>query len=1434
MPKYPLQLPPLSDENDFEKLVNKLCQKKYNLDSFQLYGRKGSKQYGIDGITLSEDKKLIVFQAKKKEDIYKTDKTIRSKLIEELESEVRQFDQEFVQVKDYQVQEFIFASTFKRDTELQNKALELSKTYGFKVTFWGWDDISEMIHDYEDVLSDFYGFFMNANPTKIKDNFQNNSSILLSSRNLYISRNYIPIPELEKIHEFINNDNDRNNILVVVGKAGIGKTALLSEVQYHLKEEDHAYLSIKSDQVILSSKSSLSQQFEVDNLYESIIILTQEERLTIIVDQLDALSLTLSSDRNALLYMLEFIESLKERKNINIVVSVREYDLNNDPLLKQIDDSNKIRINHLSEMQVFEVLDKQEIDKQKISTKLKELLTTPLYLALFLEVYSSSESYTNIQSIQDLYELFWKERIISNIGELEEKNIRNLIYQLANKMNEKQQIEVAKLPFEETYGKELDLLISRNIIIVNEKRIKFFHQTFYDYVFARNFIQSSESLFEYITSRHQGLSIREQVKQIIEFLRGTDPDEYLKQIELFLFDEKIHFHFKLLVISYLGSIENPTEAEFELIERLFDKDKKNLLYFIESWISLGWMSYFVNAKYFSKIYLEDEMVGDRLKYKPEIFVNQDSHRMLEIIDGFPESNDKNKIMFMALNRVEKWDEYIIDVFRKYDKNSETKEKIHFYVDFWKKIASHNQELMIDIMFEYLHNDLNTYDDIDIDKKDFLDSQIINFLKELIKNKSLDVLKQSLSFLEKIVLKTSKERDSKDYFLYNGSFYGMYQFDYDLYNIWNFYKIILDELKIVAHENRELFLSLTETYKNSKHLPLFGLFILGCADEANLYKDKLYDLFINLKLIETISFNTDIGYALLKLINKTFELYEDEQQINLINIIRNVNPKWELKWFGSSTTKYQGNLRGYQKYQLLLQIPKEKLKKFNIWREFQELERKFFWHKETKPHKSSGGLIGAPLGEDIYMHMSLDQWKQSMKVYSHNSVYKRVKDFMQGGQREHSSTFQKIVRENPDRFYNFLFELYADKDIEVDYICSGFNALVESKYDKEKISKAIIAFADCNDKYFQLSIIRTINDLAHENYFNDKFIDILERYKDIEYEGITEDKDQQSISDCITKAINSVQGVLANTVPNIFKFTTAKNRDRIIDLIYHFVNHKNEYVVFGLLRSLGTIDRLDKDLYEKFVFDIINHDEKGRLTLYLMDSLHYFLNRKVLSYEMFSEHVQKSLDFISSDNQKDEENLEQRLGQILFFHYLTNNSNSMERLLTHAIDISSNIVKGVINQAFYEINSGDGQRVELAKKYILLYKNHPSAEWNFHFSMEKLHDGNFIENDIAFLKELATSVVIHEESQDFWDYLKNEFYTKKSRAQNILEIIEVFINSYRAKDKYGDYRAQDKIEFIIELYNRFKTDEYKEKVLIILEKFLQNDNYRNIMQRQLDE
>ena len=140
------QWKPLTDEKKFEDLVNDLCSKKYGLE-FQIYGRKGQKQYGIDGFALTKDKKHILHQCKNKM-ITRSDKDIRAELLKDLANETEAMVQEFVKNKKYDVEKFIFANSFKRDTKLQDKAIELSSLYSIMIIVWSWDEISDMLEKY--------------------------------------------------------------------------------------------------------------------------------------------------------------------------------------------------------------------------------------------------------------------------------------------------------------------------------------------------------------------------------------------------------------------------------------------------------------------------------------------------------------------------------------------------------------------------------------------------------------------------------------------------------------------------------------------------------------------------------------------------------------------------------------------------------------------------------------------------------------------------------------------------------------------------------------------------------------------------------------------------------------------------------------------------------------------------------------------------------------------------------------------------------------------------------------------------------------------------------------------------------------------------------------------------------------------------------------
>ncbi len=128
----------LKDDKKFEELINELCIQEYKRE-FQLYGRNGQKQNGIDGKC---SKGEICFQCKNKNDL--------TKLREDLESDTQLMMDKFTPVKS------IFACAAQRDTKLQDLAEVLSKKHSIEIIVWSWNEIEGMIEKYEDVAKKFY------------------------------------------------------------------------------------------------------------------------------------------------------------------------------------------------------------------------------------------------------------------------------------------------------------------------------------------------------------------------------------------------------------------------------------------------------------------------------------------------------------------------------------------------------------------------------------------------------------------------------------------------------------------------------------------------------------------------------------------------------------------------------------------------------------------------------------------------------------------------------------------------------------------------------------------------------------------------------------------------------------------------------------------------------------------------------------------------------------------------------------------------------------------------------------------------------------------------------------------------------------------------------------------------------------------------------
>ena len=142
MSGYSFAFPKLSDEITFENFCCDLLKIVYSDNSFQLYGKKGSAQSGLDGLNFNS-KNSIYFQCKHKSNTNTRNEVLIKELEEEFQKAYERIKQSSFQNKDWT---FILLSTHPRATTIQDKAEEITKKYQNKninVQYWGWEDIEK-------------------------------------------------------------------------------------------------------------------------------------------------------------------------------------------------------------------------------------------------------------------------------------------------------------------------------------------------------------------------------------------------------------------------------------------------------------------------------------------------------------------------------------------------------------------------------------------------------------------------------------------------------------------------------------------------------------------------------------------------------------------------------------------------------------------------------------------------------------------------------------------------------------------------------------------------------------------------------------------------------------------------------------------------------------------------------------------------------------------------------------------------------------------------------------------------------------------------------------------------------------------------------------------------------------------------------------------
>lgn len=1244
-----------------------------------------------------------------------------------------------------------------------------------------------------------------------------NNTLRKSSNPLQQVKNYIgtnPLTHLTRkqtaeIYTWIKDDlrNDSKNILILTGEKGVGKSVIMKDLYDLLTNEGNFVLGIKADKHYYSNITELEKNIFLNSLtFEILLNSFKNKRLIILIDQIDALSYSITSNREFINTYTRIISEFENEKKLRVVISTRKYDLEYDAELSIYNSQkySKIEVTLIEPEEVLNILEKYNI--KTVPNKFLELLRTPNNLNIFCSLPSKTKiNYDTVSSLKDLYDEFWSQLISRN----KNKKIKNLIFIIVNKMYE-DGIAVGNI-YNDDYFDELNYLKSNSVIIENNRRIQFFHQTFYEYCYAKFFVENNNSLEEYIIKNEQSLYIRSVVKMVAEYLREYDINKYIYVLENVLFNQKYRNHIKTLLISCFSIQNNISREEkiFCLNYILQNKEIEEL--FLTSIYSKDWINFFINEDILKEYFEENkkDLIWTLLARN----INLNSVKILKYLKSI-EFDDKNNYMSRLIINIEDWeDNQLIIFFEKYilyQPPSNNGRSNIWYFKILGKIYKYYPDFVHNCIKQPLIESFSSYNHA-------IDYSLNELLVEISRTNPIELFNFLLDEVKKIF------RETKSPIIYNHhkiktEFYDSYK--NSLFSSEYDEKTIIKHLEeLVKRLPENSFNHFFEMNKNDNDVNVIKLIIHGLKSRNSKYSRYVIEL---IKIIERKNGfkgrDDDFQLMLRNLITQFFEYFKEEDKDFIINLYLNLTSIYDIYIYErDGKKKYNLNSFGEKKFVFIKSLPESVIdNNENLKKEYQCLYRKFgdIDHKKalnTSTYRS--GVVGPPLSQKAYTKMNLISWKKSILKF--NSSYESGM-FLRGGMLEHAQSFEGEVSKDSEKFYSFIDDLFKDKKVDVCYLIYGIKGLIKGTYNPDKVKvlykksiklkleREYLMYSNWNVRYFietqtiDTEIVEHICNIAKNypikerelnpnhllvdgiNSVKGSAIDVLlHLYKHKEYEELVFSTIEEIIESCNLS-------IKANII-NSIAYLNHLNTSRAFSIFKKLVSTNNTDILKHSINSGQYYNNSFHAEMEDYIVALMENEETQQTNYVLVNS---YLEGKIYGKKYYKDFVAKGKSAILCALKVAEE--------FLFYNGSLNNK--------------------ALNMLYEFLNSDD---IEIARKYEAII-------------LRKFKKGNFLEL-YDFMLVYSKSEVCKRAPHYFLDYL---ILNSKDYPNECLKLIENIDFSRNPNIEEFGYYDKEPIQLILGIYSKLliplKKDKEKiEKCLDIFDGMLKHTHLRNNATRAIE-
>lgn len=845
----------------------------------------------------------------------------------------------------------------------------------------------------------------------------------------------IPRHQTDLLASLINDINGPRLVLLT-GIAGSGKSGVIRGLIDVLGSLDISHLAFRVDHHLDHNTPQEIGQALTGRAESPIVTLkglNPARTSVLIIDQVDAVSEVSGRSGKVKAALLRMIRDAQHWDTVRLVLVCRSFDFDNDPQIKVLKDGKRVEqidVPQLGwETEVAPFLTGKGVDVTLLSQTQKDLLRLPLNLAVFLEVRSEGHGFA---SRDDLF----KALVRKKDREIRQKysvpwSLAEPLKALSNWMSARQRLDAPQAVLDDFRGAE-DILATEHIIIPSRGCINFFHESFFDYVYACDFVVGAQSLLDLLTSTEQHLFRRTQVRQILEALRQNDLDRYIRELESVLRSDAIRYHIKAAVAQWLGLLSDPTERERDIIF-LLDREAESFPHLVRYALfsSVGWFDLLHKHGWIGKI-LDDGneerrqavlwwlsgMAGKRPAEVASIldaWWNNDPRRGDNMLDWFGYVQRKNR------------DQTLIDLCEKVLKTkppslfkTDTPHKREMLLATWAEESPDRGSGIIRAYFDAwfdAHSGKHPFED---DKSD--DHHLYSLQKVAEKSPkafldgTIAVLLRSIDLINQHETEGKRDSTFKSR-IHSGNHFGEDQFLF----------LFRNSLERIAREEPDIALEFLSKLDASKHEALLHLHLQTISANGEALAQHLLNHLGNKDLFEAGWHGTgwksfaDAARAAFPFLSRADrsrierEIFDHRPEIQrAIRVAHEIKIHGETDpWWSRRGVIYDLSYSGFEQWCMLESIGEEYLTDKGM-RHLKTLRRKF--PNETLPQPDHLEMleVGSPITKKGIEHMRDDQWLSAISKYK-NEDRRYKQNSIDGGANQLARELLQVTKGNPCRF-----------------------------------------------------------------------------------------------------------------------------------------------------------------------------------------------------------------------------------------------------------------------------------------------------------------------------------------------------------------------------------------------------------------------------------